>query len=64
MSSYIIYMVRQDVPVHIHVEEGVQGFMHAMPVDLSKEDEEVFAAFTALLDSVRVCELAKARSQS
>lgn len=64
MSSYIIYMVRQDVPVHIHVEEQAGGVMHAMPVDLSKDDEEVFAAFAALLDSVRAYEHAKQRSRS
>lgn len=64
MSSYIIYMVRQDLDVHIHVSEGTEAKLHAMPVDLKRTDTDIVAAFEALLDSVRTYELAKQRSQS
>jgi hypothetical protein len=64
MSHYIIYMVEQNADLHIHVETGTGAKLHAMPVDLSKENEEVVAAFEALLDGVRAYEFAKARSQS
>lgn len=63
-TSYVIYMVAKDADLHIHVSEGSEAKLHAMPVDLARPDTDVVAAFEALLDSVRTHEFAKGRSRS